>query len=85
MISQDAIGLIAARAISARAMTENVPSPCVALCRMDAQGYLCEGCLRSLDEIRLWSSASDAQKKVVWSQIEQRIAQLAPTGGSAAP
>jgi predicted Fe-S protein YdhL (DUF1289 family) len=52
---------------------------------MDAQGYLCEGCLRSLDEIRLWSSASDAQKKVVWSQIEQRIAQLAPTGGSAAP
>ena len=85
MITQNAIKLIASRAVLARATTENVPSPCVAVCRMNAQGYLCEGCLRSLDEIRLWSSASDAQKKVVWSQIEQRIAQLAPTGGSAAP
>lgn len=66
--------MLAARAISVRSAIENVPSPCVSVCRMDAQG-LCEGCLRSLHEIRQWSSASDADKRAVWSAIESRIAQ----------
>jgi predicted Fe-S protein YdhL (DUF1289 family) len=41
---------------------------------MDAQRHFCEGCLRSLDEIRRWSSASDADKRTIWAAIEDRIA-----------
>jgi predicted Fe-S protein YdhL (DUF1289 family) len=51
-----------------------VPSPCISVCRMDAQG-LCEGCLRTLDEIAAWSTLDDAAKRVVWLRIEQRQAQ----------
>jgi len=45
---------------------------------MDAQTGYCEGCLRTLDEIRLWSSASDADKRAVWAAIEDRIATQFP-------
>jgi len=55
---------------------------------MDAQGQLCEGCLRTLDEIRLWSRASDAEKRTVWLAIAERIAArqaVAPTPSTVAP
>lgn len=45
---------------------------------MDAHNGYCEGCLRTLDEIRLWSSASDADKRAVWAAIEDRIAAQFP-------
>ena len=34
---------------------------------------LCEGCYRTLDEIRQWSSADDQTKRTIWTQIEQRM------------
>jgi predicted Fe-S protein YdhL (DUF1289 family) len=43
---------------------------------MDEIHGLCEGCLRTLDEIRLWSVSSDAEKRVVWSCIADRAAAL---------
>jgi predicted Fe-S protein YdhL (DUF1289 family) len=66
--------LIAARALLARAAVQNVPSPCISVCRMNESTGLCEGCLRTLDEIRLWSSADDPAKRTIWTQIEQRLA-----------
>ncbi len=54
-------------------MDQNIPSPCVSICRLDASGELCIGCLRTLDEIRLWSTGSDAWKKLVWARIEHRL------------
>lgn len=41
---------------------------------MDTRSGLCEGCLRTLDEIRLWSRASDSEKRAVWATIAARIA-----------
>jgi predicted Fe-S protein YdhL (DUF1289 family) len=73
MAKQDAMKKLAAYAVLARAATENVPSPCHSVCRMDVQTGVCEGCLRTLDEIRLWSTASDVQKRAVWALIAQRI------------
>ncbi len=35
-----------------------VPSPCIRVCRMNPHSGLCEGCLRTLDEIIQWSAAS---------------------------
>ena len=66
--------LIAARAVVARASVQNVPSPCISVCRMSADTGWCEGCYRSLDEIRQWSQSDDAAKQALWRQIEQRLA-----------
>ena len=66
--------LMADRALAVRVMAGNVPSPCISVCRMDAAGTLCEGCLRTLEEIRRWSASSDFEKKAIWALIEQRIA-----------
>lgn len=54
-----------------------VPSPCVSLCKMNPDSGLCEGCLRTLDEIRKWSTADDDFKRGVLAQIRQREQQIA--------
>lgn len=54
----------------------SVPSPCIDLCRMDASSGLCEGCLRTLDEIAGWSAATDEAKRLILAAIAQRRARL---------
>lgn len=49
-----------------------VASPCIDVCRMDPRSGLCEGCLRTLDEIAAWGTLSDAGKQAVWQRLEQR-------------
>lgn len=49
-----------------------VLSPCIGVCVMDAQSGLCTGCLRSLDEIAAWSSASEDQRRLVKSALPSR-------------
>jgi uncharacterized protein len=49
-----------------------VPSPCVNVCRMNPQSGLCEGCLRTLDEIAGWSKMPDAEKHQVWLRLAER-------------
>lgn len=49
-------------------------SPCINVCVMNAASGLCDGCLRTLDEIAAWSCASDEQKRDIWLQISQRRA-----------
>ncbi|MGH6626259.1 MAG: DUF1289 domain-containing protein [Burkholderiaceae bacterium] len=66
------IDLIACRAQLARAGGQNVPSPCVSVCRMGTASGLCEGCFRTLDEIRAWSGLADEDKRRVWARVEQR-------------
>lgn len=71
--------LIAARAfeISARGhfglnSQEPVPSPCVSICRMTPDRSHCEGCFRTIDEIRAWSQADGATRRVIWSTALRR-------------
>jgi predicted Fe-S protein YdhL (DUF1289 family) len=49
-----------------------VPSPCISLCKMSPVTGLCEGCLRTIDEIVAWGSASDDYKRAVWAEIRRR-------------
>lgn len=49
-----------------------IPSPCVSLCQMDDDSKLCQGCWRTIDEIIVWSSLDDEEKKQVWTLIESR-------------
>ena len=51
-----------------------VPSPCINVCRMDAASGLCEGCLRTIDEIAAWGTMDDDDKRTVWQRLEQRRA-----------
>ena len=67
----DAAALAQRAADVAGTIGDEVPSPCVSVCRMDAHG-LCEGCLRSLPEIAGWSRMDDAARRVVWGAILQR-------------
>ncbi|MEI6733222.1 MAG: DUF1289 domain-containing protein [Comamonadaceae bacterium] len=52
--------------------TQEVPSPCISVCRMNPQSGLCEGCLRSIEEIAQWGSAGDEFKQTILKRIEQR-------------
>ncbi len=49
-----------------------VRSPCVSVCRMDADTDLCEGCLRTLGEIAGWADMDTADRLDVWQRIAQR-------------
>jgi predicted Fe-S protein YdhL (DUF1289 family) len=39
---------------------------------MNRSTGLCEGCLRTIDEIAKWSSFDDAAKRAVWDEIDRR-------------
>jgi len=48
-----------------------IKSPCINVCELTSQG-LCRGCLRTRDEIALWSSLSDEQRQMVMDNLETR-------------
>ena len=49
-------------------------SPCVNVCRMDEATGLCAGCLRTLDEIAMWSMLDDEDRQGVLDAVAQRRA-----------
>ncbi len=48
-----------------------VASPCVRTCTLDDED-ICIGCLRSLDEICAWGSASNEQRRAILLEVEAR-------------
>ncbi len=75
LAQRNAITLVAERA-QIMAVTAEITSPCISVCRMDMATALCEGCFRSRDEIAAWGSAGDAAKLATWARIEERMAAL---------
>jgi predicted Fe-S protein YdhL (DUF1289 family) len=73
-VDQDAMKLLAARAVSAGATGQNVPSPCISVCTMNFDGSFCLGCWRSIDEIAVWSRCNDGEKRTIWARIANRLA-----------
>jgi len=63
---------LAEKALAAQAQAQNLPSPCISVCRMETSTGLCKGCLRTLDEIGAWSTLDDAGKRTIWARIEAR-------------
>ena len=53
-------------------MTVPVASPCISVCRMDEVSGWCEGCLRTLDEIAVWSVLEDDDKRAVLLDLMRR-------------
>ena len=62
-----------------------VASPCISVCRMDDGTGWCEGCLRTLDEIAVWSVMEDDDKRAVLLELSRRRVQWRRVRLSAAP
>jgi predicted Fe-S protein YdhL (DUF1289 family) len=59
---------------STAAEPQRAPSPCIGICRMDAAGHFCTGCLRTLDEIAAWSTSTEETRLAVLRLVDQRRA-----------
>jgi uncharacterized protein len=49
-----------------------VASPCIDVCTLDESGSVCIGCLRTRDEIALWSQLDDSDRAWVLSSLPER-------------
>ena len=57
---------------------EDIPSPCISVCRMNEDRSYCEGCFRSIPEIRAWAGAGAVQRLAIWSQLAERAGMAFP-------
>lgn len=64
--------LVRASGAFAAGYDDVVPSPCVSVCKMNADRSLCLGCYRSIDEIRAWSKSDNAGRLQMWQQLLAR-------------
>jgi predicted Fe-S protein YdhL (DUF1289 family) len=55
--------------------SDTVASPCISICRMDDATGWCEGCLRTIDEIAVWSLLDDEERRQVNAVLRQRRVQ----------
>ncbi|HET9125195.1 MAG TPA: DUF1289 domain-containing protein [Solirubrobacteraceae bacterium] len=58
-----------------------VESPCVGVCVIDETSGLCEGCLRTLEEIARWGVSSAPERREVLAAVAARRAAM----GAGAP
>jgi len=49
-----------------------IPSPCTSVCRIDPANDLCEGCLRTRQEIAAWRDAGDAERLAILERLKAR-------------
>jgi len=49
-----------------------VTSPCISVCRMTADRSHCQGCFRTLEELRAWGKADAATRRVIWAALLER-------------
>ncbi|MFO1423090.1 MAG: DUF1289 domain-containing protein [Candidatus Competibacteraceae bacterium] len=52
------------------------PSPCIGVCVINPQTQLCDGCLRTLDEIAAWWDYPSDQKRKVLAEVEGRLQRI---------
>ena len=56
-----------------RQFDTSVPSPCIGVCWLNEESGLCEGCLRSGDEIRDWLIMSREDKLSLLEVLAARV------------
>ena len=49
-------------------------SPCLGICLMDPRTRMCRGCLRTIEEIAGWYTASNAEKRAILKRLDERRA-----------
>lgn len=53
-----------------------VESPCIGVCVIDEASGLCEGCLRTLEEIAQWGSSTAGQRRAILARVAARQARV---------
>ncbi len=61
-----------------------VESPCIKVCVIHPEARLCTGCLRSIDEITVWSKLSPDARRAVIEELPGRQAILQKRRGGRA-
>ena len=51
---------------------DEVESPCIKVCVIHPESRLCTGCLRSIDEITIWSKLSPEARRAVMAELPAR-------------
>jgi predicted Fe-S protein YdhL (DUF1289 family) len=49
-----------------------IKSPCIGVCAMDDLSGLCQGCYRTIPEIKAWWDMEPAAQKTLLLELEQR-------------
>ncbi|MCC6006107.1 MAG: DUF1289 domain-containing protein [Rhodobacteraceae bacterium] len=50
------------------------------ICTIDPASRLCRGCLRSIDEIAIWSRLAATERRAIMKALPARAARLASDG-----
>ncbi|WP_227269754.1 DUF1289 domain-containing protein [Roseobacter weihaiensis] len=61
-----------------------IESPCIKVCVIHAESRLCTGCLRSIDEITMWSKMTPEARRAVIEVLPSRQGQLTKRRGGRA-
>lgn len=61
-----------------------IASPCVQICMIHPEAGLCTGCLRTRDEIAMWSRYSDAEREEIMQALPDRRTRLVRRRGGRA-
>ncbi|MFO1399710.1 MAG: DUF1289 domain-containing protein [Steroidobacteraceae bacterium] len=59
------------------AQPSQVPSPCIGLCKLDAE-HVCVGCGRRMYEIVAWSQADDERRLKIRAAAAARLSRQRP-------
>jgi predicted Fe-S protein YdhL (DUF1289 family) len=54
-----------------------VESPCIGVCAIDEANGFCQGCYRTIDEIKTWFEMSQVEKRNLLEALEERQLQQA--------
>ncbi len=63
---------------------DEVQSPCIKICVIHPEARLCTGCLRSIDEITVWSKLSPEARQTIMEELPTRQGQLSKRRGGRA-
>ena len=58
-----------------------IDSPCIKICVIHPEERLCVGCLRTIDEIAVWSRLSPAERTAIMADLPARAPRLAKRRG----
>jgi predicted Fe-S protein YdhL (DUF1289 family) len=48
-------------------------TPCILVCRINPQTRMCEGCYRTMEEIREWLRFTEEEREEIMKKVRQRV------------
>jgi len=58
----------------------SISSPCIRVCRIDPDTQLCDGCGRTVGEIREWRLMGEAERLAIMDTLKDRMREATEVG-----